>query len=476
MEEDLRGWLDAVEKMGQLRKVDGADWDLEIGTLTNLNAPNRKGPALLFDKIKDHKEGFRVLTNSTCTPERAAHTVSLPHGLSGLQLVRALWQKLAAVEKELDKYPAKTVKTGPILENVQKGKDVDVFVFPTPKWHPLDGGRYIGTGDAVITRDPDSGEINVGTYRMMVQNKNTIGLFFGPGQHGFFHTSKYHAKNEKAPVCISYGHHPLLFGVACVEMPPGSEYSFAGAVRGAPMKVIKEELTGLPIPADSEIVVAGWIPKDRAMDEGPFGEWTGYYASKAVPRKVVEVERVYYRNNPILLGSPPNRPPSDASFFKELMRSALLCNELTKMGIPDISGVQVSEIGGRQWATIAIKQRYAGHAKQAAVLLSQSRLTAVQGRYVIVVDDDIDPTNTQEVLWAMCTRSDPEKDIDILRRAPSAPLDPIIRRPVNVFFNSRAIIDACKPFEWFSDFPQEIKISPELEKRVKEKFGKQLDL
>ncbi len=476
MEEDLRGWLEAVERIGQLRRIDGADWDLEIGTLTNLNAPNRKGPALIFDHIKDHEPGFRILTNSTCTPERAAHTMSLPTDVSGLELVRALWRKFAGVENELDKYPPKTVKEGPILQNVQRGDEVDVLKFPTPKWHPLDGGRYIGTGDIVITRDPDNGEINVGTYRMMLHDKKTIGLFFGPGQHGFFHTAKYHARGQRAPVAISYGHHPLLFGMGCVEMPAGSEYAFAGAIRGAPVRVIEEELTGLPVPADSEIVVAGWIPPDKMKEEGPFGEWTGYYASRATPQRIVEVERVYYRNEPIILGSPPNRPPSDASYFKELLRSALLCNELTKMGIPDINGVQVSEIGGRQLAVISIKQRYAGHAKQSAVLLSQSRLTAVQGRYVIVVDEDIDPTNTQEVLWAMCTRSDPEKDIDILRRAPSAPLDPIIRRPVNVFFNSRAIIDACKPFEWINEFPQEIKISAELEKKVKEKFGKQLDL
>ncbi|MDZ4246451.1 MAG: UbiD family decarboxylase, partial [Dehalococcoidia bacterium] len=205
-------------------------------------------------------------------------------------------------------------------------------------------------------------------------------------------------------------------------------------------------------------------------------EWPGYYGSGIRPARYVEVKRIYHRNNPILLGSPPNHPPSDASYQKEMVRGALLCHDLTKMGVPDIRGVQVSEVGARQLVVISIKQRYAGHAKQAAILLSQNRLTAVQGRYVIVVDEDIDPTNIQEVLWALCTRSDPEKDIDIIRRAPSSSLDPIIRRPTDHFFNSRAIIDACKPYEWFNEFPQEIKISPELEKRVKEKFGSQLGL
>ncbi len=109
-------------------------------------------------------------------------------------------------------------------------------------------------------------------------------------------------------------------------------------------------------------------------------------------------------------------------------------------------------------------------------LASQNRPAAYHGRYVIVVDDDIDPSDQQQVLWALCTRSDPEKDIDIIRRAWSTPLDTTIRKPTNAYFNSRAIIDACKPYEWIDEFPREIKIDPELEEKMKRKWGALLNL
>ena len=132
--------------------------------------------------------------------------------------------------------------------------------------------------------------------------------------------------------------------------------------------------------------------------------------------------------------------------------------------------------GYQQLTIVSIKQRYSGHAKQAAFLASQNRPAAYHGRYVIVVDEDIDPSDIEQVLWALCTRSDPEKDIDIIRRAWSTPLDTMIRKPTNAYFNSRAVIDACKPYEWINEFPEEIKLSPELTERVKKKWGNIVDL
>jgi UbiD family decarboxylase len=145
----------------------------------------------------------------------------------------------------------------------------------------------------------------------------------------------------------------------------------------------------------------------------------------------------------------------------------LLENELAKANVPDVRGVWMSEVGYQQFVIVSIKQRYAGHAKQAGLLVSQMGRAAHMNRYTIVVDEDIDPTDMQEVLWALCTRSDPERDIDIVRRTRSSPLDPLIRKPAEAFFNSRAIIDACKPYEWIEEFPQVVKYSPELMAKVK---------
>ncbi len=468
MQDDLRQWLDKVATVGELKVVDGADWNLELCCIAYLNIRREYSPALLFDKIAGYPAGYRVLNAPVATRRRLEITLNLPETDSDLRLIEVLRFKLREWDKKLGEYSPEVVNSGPVLENVFEGKSIDLFKFPTPKWNELDGGRYIGTGCAFITRDPDSGEINAGTYRVMVHNENTLGFHISPGKHGRIHYEKYHAKGQACPVAISIGHHPLVFCVSCTPVSPGTEYSLMGAIRGSPMKVIREEITNLPIPADSEIVITGFIPPDKVMREGPFGEWTGYYASKDRPAPIIEVHRVYHRHNPIILGVINSRPPMEASYYRRSMMSALLHNELAEAGVPDIKGISISEAGGPMLITVSLKQRYAGHAKQAALLACQSRVGGYMGRYVIVVDEDIDPTNVTEVLWAMCTRSDPEKDIDIIRRAWSSPLDPMIRKPATGgFFNSRAIIDACKPYEWMDEFPQEIKISPELMEKAK---------
>ncbi len=477
MSSDLRQFIDRVNDFGELKVVEGADWELEIGCITGQNIELKERPhVLLFDKIKGYPEGYRILTSFDATPSQVALILNLPSSQTKAELVAHLQKKLPEWELQASNFPPQVVTTGAVLENVLSGDDIDLFKFPTPRWMELDGGRYIGTGDAVITRDPDTGEVNLGTYRVQVHDRNTTGLHPSPGKHGRIHLEKYHQRGEACPVAVSLGHHPLIFSVARIAVAEATEYGLMGAIRQEPIKVLKEEITGLPIPADSEIVIAGWIPAGKTRTEGPFGEWTGYYASKERPAPVIEVERIYHRNNPILLGHPNDRPGRMAKCFGQAVRSANLYNEIVKNGVPDVKGVWMSDVGLQQLIIISIKQRYAGHAKQAGMLASQCREGAYMGRYVIVVDDDIDPTNIEDVLWALCTRSDPEKDIDIIRRAWSTPLDPIIRKPTNAYINSRAIIDACKPYEWIDEFPEDIKTSPELIEKVKEKWGDVLEV
>ncbi|MBI4334582.1 MAG: UbiD family decarboxylase [Chloroflexi bacterium] len=468
--DDLRAWLDKVAGRGELKQVDGADWDLEIGCVTALNWARPNPPALLFDNILGYPRGYRVLTGVTSNARRTALTFNLKETTSGKEVIDMFRTSLKEWGQNAGKYPPEWVSSGPVLENVRRADGVDLLKFPAPKYHELDGGRYIGTGDAVITKDPETGDLNMGTYRIQVHDGKTLGLFSIPGKHGRMHYEKYRAAGKPCPIAVSFGHHPLVLRVAGMELPAGQEFNYVGSVAGEPMKVIREELTGLPVPADSEIVIAGFCPPDRSRPEGPFGEWSGYYASGESNAPIIEVERVYYRNDPIILGSPPGKAPSDTSYIRGVMLSALLHNDLEAAGVPDVRGVWMGEAASQMLVIVSIKQRYAGHAKQTAVLASQLARRGFWGRYVIVVDEDIDPTNMQEVLWALCTRSDPEKDIDIVRRCWSTIMDPIIRKPAQAYFNSRAIIDACKPFEWINEFPQEIRISPELVERVKAKW------
>ncbi len=469
--DDLRTWLAEVAELGELKKIDGADWNLEIGAAAMLSWSNPNRPALIFDRIKGYPEGYRVLTGSTSTPSRMAATFHLPRVSTSRELVNLFEKKFHDWIGDHQKFPPKIVKTGPALENIQDGDRVNLLQFPVPQWHEEDGGRFIGTGDSVITRDPDTGELNMGTYRMQLHDQRTAGIMLVPGHHGRIHMEKYFARKQPCPMIVSVGHHPLIFRISCLELPPGAEMGTIGAIQGKPMELVIDEVTGLPFPAGSEIVMAGFLRPGNTRPEGPFGEWTGYYVSKPEPAPVLDVKRVYYRNNPIIVGSPPGRSPSDSSYFLSVMRSSLLQKFLADAGVPDVQAAWVSEEGGTQLIIVSIKQRYAGHAKQAAILTSQSPIGTNLGRYVIVVDEDIEPSNLQEVLWAMCTRSDPEKDIDILRRTRSNRLDPVLKRPIKGMFNSVAIIDACKPFEWKDDFPKEISISPELVARVQQKFG-----
>jgi len=471
---DLRDWLSRVEGMGQLRVIEGADPELEIGVLTEINARRSSSPAFLFDKIKGYEPGFRVLTGLLLTRGRLALTYGFPTDLSEGELADRLRGKPMEWENKSRDFPPQWVEIGPVLQNVQKGEDVNVLKFPTPRWHELDGGRYIGTGCAVITKDPDSGLVNLGTYRIQIVDGKRVTLYISPGKHGRIHYEKYHARGGPCPVAVSVGHDPLAFVAAALEVPTGiCEYNYMGAIAGEPYKVIRGPVTGLPIPASAEIVLEGWCHPGEAHEEGPFGEWTGYYASGVRPAPVIQVQCVMHRNDPIMVGVPPNRPPHDYSYMRSVLRSAMLFDALAKAGVPDVRGVWCHEAGGsRLILIVSIKQRYPGHARQAGFVASQCQVGAYLGRYVIVVDEDIDPANTFDVLWALATRSDPAKDIDIIRRAWSGPLDPIIPRGPEVGFNSRAIIDACKPYEWIDKFPAVSESSPALRARMIGKWGK----
>ena len=189
----------------------------------------------------------------------------------------------------------------------------------------------------------------------------------------------------------------------------------------------------------------------------------------------VEVKAVYHRDNPILCGAPPFRPPAETTLFRTCLRSYLLKEQLEKAGVPNVVATWFPEVSGsRLFACVAIKQSYPGHATQAGFVASQCSVGAFFGRYVVVVDEDIDVTNTDEVLWAMCTRSDPATSIQIIRRAWSTSVDPRLHpedREKGITLNSRAIIDATKPYEWKDRFPPESTLTPEARMKAMEKWG-----
>src|SRR3989454_18168 len=393
---DLRSWIDEVEKLGELARINGADWDVEIGAITELgHHRGEQSKAILFDQIKGYPEGYRVLSNTLNTVKRIAATLHMDTNYTRLDFIKDIKRHIT----EVDYIKPEVVKDAPVMENVFEGKDIDMWKFPTPKWHELDGGRYIGTGSVDITVEPDEGWVNLGTYRVMIQNEDTLGFYISPGKQGRIMREKYFARGQSCKVAVSFGQDPLLYLAGGIEVPRGvSEYDWVGGLQGSPVPVIIGEYTGLPIPASAEIVVECEAIAGEEMDEGPFGEWTGYYASSMRPEPIMKVKRLYHRHDPVILGAPPTRRA--ARFY---YRSSFC------------------------WL-IVFSYKF----------------------------------------------SDPEIDIETIRRSWSGPLDPIIPKGQKGH-SSRAVIDACRPYEWMSEFPPVAESSPEVRRAAEEKWGKILD-
>jgi len=425
-------------------------------------------PALLFDRIADYPEGYRCFYGMLASQRRfgLATGLDIDANLTRMDLLKAYRKKMV----HRTSIPPRFVDTGPVMENVISGDDIDVLKFPVPIHHELDGGRYIGTADAVITRDPDTGWVNLGTYRVQAINKNQVVCYITPGKHGRLQRDKYLKQGKPCPVIIVVGLAPVIWVVARYKVPGNEgELDYAGGIAGQPIDVIKGEITGLPFPAQSEIVLEGEISATETALEGPFGEWAGYYASSARQEPLIHIKRIYHRNHPILTCAASQRPPHAHLFERSFIRSAGLWDKLERADCPDVQGVWMHEAGsGRTFNVVSIKQRYYGHSRQAAILASQLSPAAYANRFTVVVDEDIDPSNLYDVIWAMGTRCDPQVDIEVNKKTWSSVIDPLVFG--DNLYNSRAQIDACRAYEHINDFPAVAQTSPEYKKFMLEKY------
>ncbi|MCL6646173.1 MAG: UbiD family decarboxylase [Dehalococcoidia bacterium] len=292
------------------------------------------------------------------------------------------------------------------------------------------------------------------------------------GKHGNLIMRRYHERGEPCPIAVVCGMHPALFMIAGLEIPYGrNEYDAAGGLLGEPVEVIVGPRTGLPIPAHAEIAFEGFVHPDDLVDEEPLGEWTGYYAGGRKKEPAIRIVTFMHRNEPILLAAVPGMPPNDDTFYRGTYRCGAVWNQLEAAGVPEVKGVWSHEAGGSWlWLTVAIKQLYGGHSKQAGLIASQCHAGAYANRFVVVVDDDIDPADMNQVVWAMCPRMDPREGIEILRGCWSTALDPMAYGPDDPR-NARVVIDACKPWHRRDTFPVVARSSPELDDHIRRKFA-----
>ncbi|MBI2319587.1 MAG: UbiD family decarboxylase [Betaproteobacteria bacterium] len=477
MFEDLREFIEKSRELGECRTVEGAHWDVEIGRIAELSLSVRDSPLLVFDKIDGYPSGYRIATNPFSSSRRVALGLGLPLEFKGLELIKAWKEKLSAVKP----IPPVYVPTGPVKENVLVGKDVDVLKFPTPKWHAQDGGRYIGTGCMVIVKDPDTGWVNLGSYRSQIVDRSTVTMHIVPGHHGAIIAKKYWDRGESCPIAMVCGQELQLWIASVSPVPIGvSEYERGGGLRGKAVEVVRGETVDLPIPATAEIVLEGEMPSPQVetAGEGPFGEWEGYYAGGRSPHPVVKVNAILHRNDPIQLGVPMLVGTHDDNMIMAIDFSAQLWAELDQQ-IAGVKGVCfVYEARRRPMIVVSLKQMYPGHVKQAALIVAGAyRGATFVGRFIVVVDDDIDPTNMSEVLWAIGTRCDPKTQIDFLTNRLSMASDPRLepeKRSAGNYTCSTAIIDACRPWAWRDQFPKTTKTAPEVMEEVRRKWGKAL--
>ena len=469
--QDIREWLDRAEGINELIQIDKpVDRDEEMSAITYLVAKQDPSPAILFDNPKGYEDspiGARMLWNILGpSSKRIALTIEEPPETPTLELIRRLKEKMK------DRIPPREVPgtEAPVFENTLSGADIDLEQLPIPKHWPLDGGRYAGTADAVFTRDPDSGYLNVGTYRMMLQGKNQVGLYLSPGKDARLHITRSWEQGKSVPVAAAWGIDPLFMLVGSQTFPKNvSEYEFAGGIKGEAIPVVRAQTSDLLLPANAELVVEGVIHPNSVKTEGPFGEFPGYYGRPEAGCPLVDITRVHYRTNPVLTNAiMADYPSCEQSGFFAVIRSARIWDDLDKLGIPGVQGVYAhpAGAGGFGMTVISLEQRYAGHAAQCLALAAQVPGGAYYTKWIIAVDEDIDPTDMDQVIWAMSSRCHPIEDIDILRNTWSTWLDPTQNPPEERPYGSKALINACKEHRYLPVFSKRTTLSREMYDQV----------
>lgn len=459
----MRDFIEIGLEEGVVKKITAeVDWNLELSHIAKLNE-EKQGPALVFENVKGYSSP--VITSVCTTTERLALIMGMDKK-SSLTEIMAHWVKVA--DKKIE---PKWVDSGPCKENILTGSDIDLYKFPTPQWYPKDGGRYFGTAHFIVSKDPDSGWVNLGTYRCQLLGKDKLGTQFIKGKHADIMLKKYQKMGKPMPVASVVGCDPLLFIVGAARISAFvSEYDVAGAIRGEPIEVVKAETSDLPIPATAEIVVEGEVDADKFMEEGPFGEYTGYYSGVGTdPRNFIDVKCITHRNNPIMWGTTVGRAVTDTHMTMALSYGATLWQQLVAMKIPGIRSVYCPPEGsGRFLAIISIQQMYPGHVDQVLTAAISTEMGAYGLKTVLVVDEDIEPWDLPRVLYALSFRFQPNR-CQVIKRGRSTPLDPSL--PINARdITGRLLMDCTIPYDW-KQKPIPIQLDPEMVKRVQGRWA-----
>ncbi len=412
---DLREFLKKLESTGKLHRITKpVDKDWEIAAVAKVafeTIPEPRRPALMFERVT----GFDMpVVLGALGASRAIYCMALECELKDLH------RKWGDAERH-PLAPVRVLK-GPVQEKIFRDEQVNLLKLPIPTWTVgQDPAPYVTSG-YVITNDPDSGIRNVGTYRIQLKGAQKLGLFINYLQGGREHVEKNIKRGLPTPVAIVIGAEPVIGLVSVTRLPKDvDEFAVAGALRGAPVELVRCITSDLEVPASAEIAIEGTIASELE-EEGPFGEYTGYMGPRSMSYKV-DIQCVTHREKPIFQAFSSQMPPSESSCIRSIGRESALQKHLVEdLGLP-VRDVHLFESGGAAaYLVISIKK---SHPAQPRTAMFGAWSFAPQfGKLTVVVDDDIDIRDPNLVNWALSFRVQPEKDAFIMPGTAAVQLDP----------------------------------------------------
>ncbi|MBI3078684.1 MAG: UbiD family decarboxylase [Deltaproteobacteria bacterium] len=466
MAKDLRTFIDQVvkERPDDLYRVEReVDPRLELtGVISKLEDQGRY-PAVHFERVKGSK--IPVMCNVMAAYERLA--LSLETDLEHMVEEYARREASPIPMKEI---PA---KNAPVREVILTGSDAQLALLPIPVHNELDSAPYISSGLAIV-KDPDSGRQNVGIYRHEVQGPQQLGCYFDPAHHAYHVWKKWSERGKETDCAIAIGHHPaVVMGSVSRLLGIGGEFEVAGGLCGEPVEVVRGETVDLLVPAWAEIVVEGKVVPNEERYEGPFGEWPGYYSGEG-PKPYMRVTAITMRKDAIYQDIFAAHAEHRVAGGLPRMGSVF---RMVKGACPNVRAINMPMSGcARAACYISIKKLADGEPNKAgmAALITENDL-----KLIIVVDDDINVFNEQEVLWALATRFEADRDMVVLPNTLGLQLIPTAYDYTRIGhgrMNTKLILDATRPappakFPKRAVVPKEITDQINLEQYLKRYVG-----
>jgi 4-hydroxy-3-polyprenylbenzoate decarboxylase len=468
---NLAEFLRALESDGDLVRVRReVSSRLEIAEIAD-RAVKGDGPALLFENVAG--SSMPVAINLFASQRRMLRALGLSsfeewdsrlEPLLDPRPPEGLLEKLKTIPKmtELAQIFPKTVRSAACQEVVETGEQVDLTRLPVLTCWPEDAGPFI-TLPLVITKDPASGKVNVGVYRMQVFDRNTTAMHWQKHKDGAGQARGYEREGRRMEVAVAIGADPATVFSGIAPLPPGiSELLFSGFVRGEGVPVINAKTVDVPVPAEAEIVLEGYVDPGERRREGPFGDHTGFY-SLDDDFPVFHVTAITRRREPVYLTTIVGKPPMEDGFMGEAVERLFL--PIVARMIPELVDMHLPVHGiFHNLMLVAIDKRYPGHARKVMHAIwgtGQMMFT----KTIVVFDSDADLRNGPEMLWRALTAIDPERDIEFVH-GPVDELDFASRLPC---YGSKMGIDATRKWkeEGFSRrWPGEIVMSDDIRRRV----------